>query len=87
MSDNLKQRLTKEDFCSIFQDHSIGLLIWKHLHTKFVTNKSFDKDPYVHAFNAGQAEVIHYLIRRMTTDVDASRVNPRAEWNLEGDNS
>ena len=78
-----KQRLTKEDFHSIFQDNIIGLQIWNHLYTRFVTNKQFDKDPFVHAHNAGMAEVIHYIHRRLSAELAEEQPSRREHWKLE----
>lgn len=75
-------RLSNDDFYAIFQSHPLGHQIFCHLYTRFITNKRFDADPYVHAFNAGMAEMMTYIVQRCAPEGDKTTTKEN-KWSLE----
>lgn len=82
MSTKPTERLTKDDYYAIFQTNPLGHQVFCDLYTRFVTNKKFNPDPYINAYNCGMAEVINYITMRQTQD---DSVQPAKEniFNLE----
>lgn len=78
-------RLTNEDFHSLFQDNILGQQIFSHLYLKFLTGKQFHADPYINAYNCGMAEVINYIVSRCreTPEESTTNQNNRIDRSLE----
>lgn len=80
-SNTVNVNVTNEDFYALFQTNALGHQIFSHLYLKFLTGKQFDKDPYIHARNAGMAEVISYIVQRCrpTVETPAQKESP---WDI-----
>ncbi len=61
MTDNSSHNL-RESYAITFNTPT-GIAVLDHLYTLFYDRDGFDKDPYVHARNAGQRSVVKYLMQ------------------------
>ena len=77
-----RKTVTNEHFHQIFQENPLGVDILFHLHGKFVLGKNFDKDPYVHAYNAGMAAVVNYITTRSVAEA-IKTVEKENPWSIE----
>ncbi len=64
MTDNSHQRIA-EAYAIAFNTPT-GVTVLDHLHKRFYDNDTFDKDPYVHARNAGQRSVVRFIMQMIS---------------------
>lgn len=60
MTDNSQNKIA-EAFAIAFNTPT-GIEVLDHLHLRYYDIDSFDKDPYVHARNAGRRDVVRYIM-------------------------
>lgn len=84
-ADKSDKRLTNNDFHLIFQVNPTGNAIFNYLYQMNVLNKSFDSDPYIHAFNAGRMSIVQEIANRCNDKLEKTvEDGPKVtRWTLE----
>ena len=52
-------------YLDTFDKYPPGLLVLEHLHRLYYDTDSFSKDPYQHAYYAGQRSVVRMILQRL----------------------
>ena len=57
--------VTPQTYAAVFIHNPAGQAILDALHRLYYDTDSFDKDPYVHARNAGRRDVVRHILIKL----------------------